>query len=677
MKKLNNTCNPVKRNIISVHDFDFSRLELCGVVKSRKRGKIINCVNAFDIETTRFPEIDQSIMYIWQWHFDGIGTVVGRTWEEFLDFVKELSHTAAPAHIVTYVHNLAFEFSYLKGIYRFEPEDVFSAKPRKPITAKMYGVEFRCSRFLTNMSLDEYTHKMGVQHAKLGGFDYGKIRYPYTPLTDEELAYCIHDVQGLVEALKIDMATSGDTLASIPLTSTGYVRREAKKGMMIPNFQKAVKSAMQDPLVYQMELEAFRGGDTHANRLYTGYILKDVKSADRSSSYPDVEVNDRFPVSKFYKADVDTTGLFRLMEQGKALLMRVAFCNIRLTDKYFGAPYLARAKCRNVLGAVYDNGRILSADYLETTITDIDLEIILHDYTFDKLATLDCYFAKYGRLPRPLRELNKKLYRDKTELKNVPGQEVYYMKQKNKLNSIYGMTAERPIKDTAQYDPETGDYHIEKGMFEEQISHAWLNYAWGVWVTALARYRLREGIWLAGDNFVYCDTDSVKYLGDVDFSGYNAERVAHSQKNGAYATDPAGITHYMGVYEEEHPYGEFITWGAKKYAYTIDGKLGITVAGVGKKQGAEELQAAGGLKAFAPPFVFTAAGGLEAVYNDNITPVDYLAPDGRTYCITSNLTLRPSTYTLGLADDYLDLLSQRVALYGDLRTKVFENLLGG
>lgn len=615
-------------------------------------------------------------MYIWQWHFDGIATVIGRTWQEFLDFAQTISREIAPLKLVTYVHNLAFEFSYLKGIHRFEPDDVFSAQPRKPITCKMWQIEFRCSRFLTNMSLDEYTHKMGIEHAKLSGFDYDKIRYPDTPLTDFELEYCIHDVQGLVEALKVDMQTTKDTLASIPLTSTGYVRRDAKKGMMPLQYRQAVNRMLPDAETYRMELEAFRGGDTHANRYYTGYIVKNVRSADRSSSYPDVEVNDKFPMSAFYDVIVDTRGLMRLLEQGKAILVRVGIYGLTQANKYFGAPYLPRAKCRNILNAVYDNGRILSCDYLETTITDIDLQIILHDYKFNKLEVLNCKFAKYARLPAPLRELNKKLYNEKTSLKGVPGQEVYYMKQKNKLNSIYGMTAERPVKDTARYNPDDGFYTIDPGDFD-QMNHAWLNYAWGVWVTAWARYRLREGIWLAGEDFVYCDTDSVKYVGDIDFTAYNAERILHSKQNGAFATDPAGNIHYMGVYEDDGFYNEFITWGAKKYAYDINGKLAITVAGVGKKQGAIELANAGGLKAFHPPFVFTAAGGLEAVYNDNIVPVKYTAPNGKTYTITSNLTLRPSTYTLGLADDYMELLGQRDAVYQEMKTKVFDNLFGG
>lgn len=57
--------------------------------------------------------------------------------------------------------------------------------------------------------------------------------------------------------------------------------------------------------------------------------------------------------------------------------------------------------------------------------------------------------------------------------------------------------------------------------------------------------------------------------------------------------DKKGIEHPLGVFEMEftsdsnkdHTYSEFITQGAKKYAYkTMDGDIKITVAGVPKER---------------------------------------------------------------------------------------------
>ena len=95
--------------------------------------------------------------------------------------------------------------------------------------------------------------------------------------------------------------------------------------------------------------------------------------------------------------------------------------------------------------------------------------------------------------------------------------------------------------------------------------------------------------------------------------------------------------------------------GAKKYVCRIDGKLVCTIAGVGKKAGGKELEAAGGISAFAPGFTFVDAGGVEAVYNDD-PHVPALEIDGHRLEFTRNVSLRPSTYTLGLSAEYEQLL---------------------
>lgn len=113
----------------------------------------------------------------------------------------------------------------------------------------------------------------------------------------------------------------------------------------------------------------------------------------------------------------------------------------------------------------------------------------------------------------------------------------------------------------------------------------------------------------------------------------------------------------MGVFEEDGIYQKFITLGAKKYAYEdLNGELHITVAGVIKKKGAKELARKGGIYNFKPDFVFTEAGGLEAVYNDDPEIKTYTI-EGHELKITSNVMLRDSTYTLGITNEYEKLLA--------------------
>ena len=568
----------------------------------------------------------------------------------------------------------------MKGIYTFTPEDVFAVASRKVVKADMWGCfEFRCSYKLTNMSLKQFTKKMQVSHQKLSGeeFDYSQKRYPWTELTDEELEYCINDVLGLVEAVNALMDRDGDTLQTIPLTSTGYVRRNAKRAMKNGNVHhNFVYSILPDIETYRALREAFRGGNTHANRYYAGDIVENVHSADRSSSYPAVMCNCEFPMSVFtpiLPKDLNPEYIARCITiRHKALLLRIGIKDLHLRDEYWGCPYLSKDKCRNIRKGVdtEDNGRILRAEYLETTITDVDLRIIMSEYS-GEIIFLQGWYASYKKLPQPLIDEVIKYYKDKTELKGVKGQEIYYDKAKALLNSLYGMMAQDPVKHNLIFRQE-GDWDIDDSKTDEEIlgrsnEKAFLAYQWGVWVTSWARWALEQGIRLVheteGADFVYCDTDSVKYVGRVNFADYNAERIAECKESGAYATDPSGITHYMGVFEtEDNPetgvaYKFFKTLGAKKYAYVEKEGEGVhcTIAGVNKAKGGKELDKHGGLSAFAEGFIFTEAGGTQAVYNDS-PQMDHVDIENHVLPITANVAILPSEYTLGITGEYERIL---------------------
>lgn len=619
-------------------------------------------ITAFDIETTRIKSIEQSVMYVWQWQFDTEYTVVGRTWDEFLRFINVIKPFMNGQHLVVYVHNLSYEFQFLRGIYDFKPEEVFALSSRKILKCDMFDfLEFRCSYLHTNMSLKEFTEKMGAEHSKLSGdeFDYSKERYSWTPLTDRELAYCVNDVLGLVEAIKIEMAAENMNLYELPLTSTGFVRKDTKKAMSrISHYY--VKKQLPTFNIYEMLREAFRGGNTHANRFYAGQILNNVNSADRSSSYPEVLENHLFPVDEFFNVGEQSLEQLQdlIVRRHKAVLMRIRLYNLKLKDDTWGCPYLSRDRCRNILGGVYDNGRILSAEFLETTITDIDLRIILDEYCFEDFEAFDVCFARYGKLPPPFLKLINKYYDMKTRLKGNEEEELAYFRAKQKINSLYGMCAQDPVKQSIVFENGlfTEKNEDPEKLLEKYNHKAFLCYQWGVWVTAWSRWELEQGIKLAGENFVYCDTDSVKYLGEIDWEPYNKAKEKASTASGAFAVDSKGATHYMGVFEYEGCYKRFVTLGAKKYCYEDNkGGLHITVAGVIKAKGGSELAAHGGISAFKPDFVFREAGGVEAVYND-FPEIDSITIDGHVQPITANVVLRESEYTLGITDEYEALL---------------------
>ena len=232
--------------LLTVEDFDPSIFRKYGLVKKprgnpykKDRTNYLDCICAFDIESTNLPDIKQAIMYIWQFQVDMDYTIIGRSWQSFLEMLKKIKQELGETKLPIFVHNLSYEWEFLSGIYKFESDEVFCMDDRKILRCSMFGnFEFRCSYLLTNMSLAMFTKRMGVEDSKLSGFDYKKLRFPDTKLSDFELQYCINDVLGLVEALKRKMENDGDTIYTMPLTSTGYVRKEAKKEMDKFNHQQ-------------------------------------------------------------------------------------------------------------------------------------------------------------------------------------------------------------------------------------------------------------------------------------------------------------------------------------------------------------------------------------------------------------------------------------------------------
>lgn len=675
--------------IVSVQDVDIDTLlesvPIARVAKGHKYPKdhqtgekirYLNIITSFDIETSKRkvgfgPQDFESWMYIWQWQIGDKVTIIGRTWEEFVALVYMINDHCKKrdCRLLCWVHNLSFEFQFISGCWTFHPEDVFATDKRKPLYCKLDRIEMRCSARLSGYPLEAWGENLKVDHQKLvGNLDYTVIRYPWTQLTDTELAYCVHDVICVVECVTVMLESYGDSLYTIPYTATGYIRRRVRSAMRF--WSTGAIRAMQSPLyVYDRLRQAFRGGDTHANRYAMDVLKADVLSYDRSSSYPDVMCHCKFPMTAFREEEPTMLAISECVEHGRAVLMKIGFTNIRLKDPLTGDPYLSLDKCRqrgfipprwnrdSYGNAITDdNGRILEAAYCEIAITDIDFEIIDDQYTWDEQIIYWVMSARYGFLPQPLIDVVIGLYRDKTALKGIAGQELRYLHSKQEVNSCYGMMCQHVISSPIVFDQ--GKWIIKDVDREEEynkaIDKAFLCYAWAVWVTAWARFRLYQGIKIATAddqlNFVYADTDSVKCQGNPDFRKYNLERIKDAKSSGAWALDRDGEPHYMGVFEYEGKSDLFKTLGAKRYCTLKGDKLTITIAGVPKTTGSHELNMAGGIEQFTDDFVFSNSGKLTAFYNDD---ADYTREiDGHQLHITRYVALIDVEYRMNIKADY-------------------------
>ena len=71
------------------------------------------------------------------------------------------------------------------------------------------------------------------------------------------------------------MERDGDDLYTIPLTNTGYVRRDVKKAMKSYGYNR-IQKLLPDYETYKLLRQAFRGGNTHANRYFADVMLYGV-----------------------------------------------------------------------------------------------------------------------------------------------------------------------------------------------------------------------------------------------------------------------------------------------------------------------------------------------------------------------------------------------------------------
>lgn len=667
------------------------------VRKGRTKIRYLNYPLSFDIETSSFydwPDQKRVCMYIWQIAI-GDHVYIGRTWNEWMEFNKLLTDELGLGElkrVVFYVHNLAYEFQFMRLYYDWL--DVFALKERDVLyCCTVTGIEFRCSYRLSNDKLANIGDQLKRPIKKLkGDLDYEIIRGPQTPLSDEELAYCVNDVLIVTEYIREKIELHGD-ITRIPLTKTGYVRRYCKKKCLygdsddkyerIDAFMRYKKLMERLTLSgeheYLMLKRAFMGGFTHANIFYVGQVLDGVESQDITSSYPTCCIADLFPMSKGKKVEVKSIEDFDRYVSKYCCVFDIIIHNVQNT--FLNEAIIPAYKCWINEGAKINNGRIESAKTIGITITEQDYYTFAKFYSWDNIEVGDMYIYRRGYLPTPFIESIIKFYTDKTTLKGVldeDGHEVEeYSQMKAMLNSLYGMIVTDICRDDIIYDGKW-DYYMPD--YEEKVEEynkspgRFLFYPWGIWVTAHARRNILEAIYSMGHDYVYSDTDSVKYLHPEKhkdfFDQYNNRIIEKLKKAMRYhglpenAIAPCNKDNEpkpMGVFTDEGQYKYFKTLGAKRYMYTNKKGTFITVAGLGKKQGAEYINSQPDPYEFFSNDMYIpcdCTGKLTHTYIDETIEGDVCDYNGQVfhYKELSSVHLSPCDFTLSLAQSFIRMI---------------------
>lgn len=679
---------------------------------TNKKEKYFNVPCSFDIETSSFfrstgndePQ-KTAIMYEWTFGIYGL-VIIGREWNEFITMIEWLCDELKlndKKRLIVYVHNLSYEFQFVR--HWFEWEKVFSIDNRKPIYATTTrGVEFRCSYLLSGYSLAKLGDELRNYPVKklVGALDYEKVRHSKTELTETELQYCVNDVKVVMSYIAEQIETAG-SISRLPLTKTGYVRNYCrnscfyesgetrKKSFKRLRYMDIIKGLRLSPDEYKQLKRAFQGGFTHANPFFSGKITENVTSFDFTSSYPAVMISEKFPMSSGQVVDVGNN----LDELKRIMKLYCCIIDVEFTgliSKLWYESYISESRCWFKGSNIQtNNGRVVRADVIRTTITEQDFYIIDTFYEWKEIKILKCIRYKKDYLPTDFVKSILKLYGDKTTLKGVEGKEIEYLKSKEMLNSCYGMTVTDIVRPEYIYTdewqpPATPDYADAIQKYNNSRSR-FLFYPWGVWVTCYARRNLFTGIVEFADDYIYSDTDSIKVLNAENHLLY-IEKYNNMIREKLYRAmdfhglpreliEPEtikGIKKCLGVWDFDGNYKQFKTLGAKRYMVqysddprnpeSIRGQYNMTVSGLNKKvcmpyllnkYGADGVFNAFNDDLYIPPEY---TGKNTHTYIDEPRTgqvVDYLGIKG-DYNEYSGVHLEKSDYSLKLSREYLNYL---------------------
>lgn len=672
-------------DIYNIYDFPYNLLRNLPIVE-KKNKRYLNIINTFDIETTNFTkeecnvvENDFAFMYVWQACFNGI-VVMGRTWEEYIQFINNVKETVnigkkKEITVIVYIHNLSFEFQFMRNF--FHVDNIFATEKRKLLYAVMDDIEYRCSYRLTNMSLDKFTQKTkGVTFIKQDGedFDYKVKRYPTTELTEKELGYCVCDVLGLWQGLCTFLEE--DNLATIPLTSTGFVRRDYREAcLQYPGYRNEMLSKRLNEHTYLLCREASRGAISGANHLYVDETIEDVDSQDIKSSYPFQMATKYFPKGKFIKFDCHNhDSKFQKLLDNKCCLIVWSCRNLKL-KKWACIPYISKAKCRAIEDFQCGNGKVYSAKRIGMCCTEIDYKIIMEKYYCEDIVIHEIWACDRGMLPYPFRKHLMDMFQKKTDLED--GDKFMYNKYKNKINASFGMMLTDILHEEIEYvlDDEECWKSNEITDIESALDtyyknkNSFLNYQDGVWVLAHARSDLVKGMNVTKEFTIQCDTDSVKSEGSFQ-EGFDEINKKIMEKAESYDIKPYAYKNgkkvYLGIWEHEGKPGEytykyFRTLGAKKYCNTDEnGHLVPTVAGLNKGAG-WWIEHEGGLDYFTNGSIFPAyvegkkVSGRTCAYYYDRNDVITVSVCGHKIVMGSSVCIRDIEYTLGMTSEWMML----------------------
>ena len=456
-----------------------------------------------DFETTPYQQYlaeGQTRVYLWLlMGVDNDVNVMGVNMESFISQISQLKSC------IIYFHNLSFDGEFiiwwlLENEFTYE-EDLFSNYTFRTIideTGSIYSISikfdsknivtFRCSFKLFPKSIKEIGEMVGIP--KLNEtHDYNEFKNynSLEELPEEEKLYITNDVKIMVELIRYLQAKG---VKGMTMSSSAYKNWLEDKYLLAKNNMK--KSP--DPEVVEIVRKSYRGGITKVNPKYAGIEFNDVISFDVNSLYPSVMYDNPMPIGdgKIYKS----------IEEGKkdlrALFIIVVF--VQYAEVRKGHHAFIGNTSGFTYSRKYSYDDVLENKMLYLWQDEFELFKLVYDAQYEILKVVGWKKANYV-----FKDYIDRWYDVKKNAKNDTERSL----AKLMLNSLYGKFGMNDNRVT-KIPVAIGDSIIYKTV-ENNTTYYYKEVA--SYITSKARCKLASFMNRCGDNFLYCDTDSVYYIG--------------------------------------------------------------------------------------------------------------------------------------------------------------------
>lgn len=394
--------------------------------------------------------------------------------------------------LITYIHNASYDLSYLAPyIQKFLPDKERRSGlydgAHKIIYYKQGGLEFKCTYLLSGQSLEKWSNDMDVEHKKqVGLYDYDRIIYQDTEIDEASQIYDKYDVLAMQESFDKQLRAHEDNITTVPLTSTGYPRRELRNSCNDKDYlQKYFYDNRIDGHTLLFNLHSYAGGYTHNNRLLKSKVIKvsdliekygkDVKigHGDFRSHYPTqlrvssmawgkfsiyYHVTEHESYYKLHGHNINIDDICNMYPE-YASITHIRFYHMTLKDNKITMPFMQYSKIIYSQKLVKDgdkwvevpdqrarihcdNGRVLAmvdndevSGYFDCYLDNRTLEIIKKQYNI-KYKVIEVIRSKTSKIPKQVADVIDKFFKDKSDWKILH----------KKYQKLYGEFDERTLE---------------------------------------------------------------------------------------------------------------------------------------------------------------------------------------------------------------------------------------